>query len=99
MPTPLKDYETLAEHKLAVVDCYADWCGPCKMIAPEFAKMEHEFPAIKFYKVNVEEEEGLAADLGVTAMPTFFFFKGGKKVDELVGANKDEIRAKLQNLK
>nr|AAU93947.1 thioredoxin H [Helicosporidium sp. ex Simulium jonesi] len=81
--------------KLVVVDFTATWCGPCKMIAPFFAKLSGEYPDVVFLKVDVDEVEAVAAEHGITAMPTFLFFKDGKQVDSLTGANQERLRAML----
>merc|ERR1712190_504539 len=71
-----------AGDKLVVVDFYATWCPPCKAIAPEIEKLakEHE-GAVVFLKVDVDKAEDAAADNGISAMPTFIFFKKESKVD------------------
>ena len=70
----------------AVVDFYADWCGPCKMLAPAFAKLAEEYAGkVKFVKVNVDEEGELAARYGISGIPTLLFFKGGQIADTVVG--------------
>lgn len=64
------------------------WCGPCKAIAPVFEQLSQKYgQSAKFAKVDVDELQSVAASAGVTAMPTFQFFKSGKRVDELRGAN------------
>lgn len=69
-----------AGSKLVVVDFYATWCGPCKMIAPQIEEMEANLPEVVFCKVDVDEAEDVAHEHGINAMPTFIFFKDGKKV-------------------
>eukprot|EP00672_Neobodo_designis_P017211 CAMPEP_0174849650 /NCGR_PEP_ID=MMETSP1114-20130205/16687_1 /TAXON_ID=312471 /ORGANISM="Neobodo designis, Strain CCAP 1951/1" /LENGTH=100 /DNA_ID=CAMNT_0016084029 /DNA_START=51 /DNA_END=353 /DNA_ORIENTATION=- len=71
-----------------VLDCYADWCGPCKMIAPELDRLAKENPHVKVIKIDVDAEEDLAQALGIEAMPTFIKFIGGDKKDVVQGANK-----------
>nr|2YOI_A Chain A, LECA THIOREDOXIN [synthetic construct]2YOI_B Chain B, LECA THIOREDOXIN [synthetic construct] len=79
--------------KLVVVDFFATWCGPCKMIAPFFEELSEEYPdKVVFIKVDVDEVPDVAAKYGITSMPTFKFFKNGKKVDELVGANQEKLK-------
>jgi large subunit ribosomal protein L40e len=82
-----------AGDKLVVVDFTATWCGPCQMMAPKFEKMATEEPDCVFVKVDVDDNEDVAAECGISAMPTFQCFKGGKKVDELVGASEEKLRA------
>jgi len=78
--------------KLVVIDFFATWCGPCKMIAPTLATMSDEMPDVVFLKVDVDENEDIAADHKVTVMPTFLLFKSGNKVDEFSGANETKLR-------
>merc|ERR1711868_108073 len=78
---------------LVCVDFFATWCGPCRMIAPYLEELAKELEGkCTFLKVDVEE---LAAEQEVKAMPTFSFFKDGKRVDTFAGANKDKIKATL----
>lgn len=76
-----------------MIDAFATWCGPCKVIAPEILKLSESYPNASFYKVDVDEHPEIAAELGVRAMPTFIFFKGGAKIQQVVGANKPAIEA------
>ena len=83
---------------LVLVDCFATWCGPCKMIAPKIAEMSNEDKykdAVSFYKIDVDEVPEVAQALEIRAMPTFLVFKKGEKVEEVVGANEKAIRAAL----
>jgi thioredoxin 1 len=85
--------------KLVVLDCFATWCGPCKVIAPEILKFSNSDTykdKVDFYKVDVDEVPDVAQELGVRAMPTFMFFKNGEKVDEVVGADRRAIEAAIQ---
>jgi len=88
----IKAQFTSAGEKLVVVDFYATWCGPCKMIAPQIEEMSTSMTDVVFLKVDVDEAEDVAGNYNVTAMPTFMFFKKGEKVDELMGANADKLR-------
>jgi thioredoxin 1 len=85
--------------RLVVLDCFATWCGPCKVIAPEVVKFSED-PSYKekvdFYKIDVDEAPDVAQELGVRAMPTFMLFKGGEKVGEVVGANKRALEQAIQ---
>ncbi|GMI55603.1 hypothetical protein TeGR_g11790 [Tetraparma gracilis] len=89
----------VAGDKLVVVDFTATWCGPCQMIGPKFAAMADEFPDVQFVKVDVDENDETAAACGIEAMPTFHYYKGGQKVDELVGADINALKAKVNALK
>ena len=83
-----------------LVDFYADWCGPCKMMGPVVEKLAEEFEGkAKVGKVNVDDEEGLAARFNVMSIPFFALIKDGKMVDSQIGAtSKDALAAKLQAL-
>ena len=74
----------------------ATWCGPCKVIAPQIVKMSDAFPSVRFYKLDVDDVPDVAQELGVRAMPTFFVFKKGEKVNEVVGANQKALEAVVQ---
>jgi thioredoxin 1 len=81
---------------LVLLDCFATWCGPCKMIAPKIATMSTEDKykdSVEFYKIDVDEVPDVAQELNIRAMPTFLLFKDGEKVEEVVGANEKAIRA------
>ena len=77
--------------KVVIVDFTASWCGPCQRIAPFFAQLAEKYPDAVFVKVDVDENEEVAAECGISAMPTFQAFKDGKKVDELVGASNEKL--------
>jgi thioredoxin 1 len=81
-----------AGSKLVVIDFFATWCGPCKMIAPKIEQMAAEMPNVVFLKVDVDEAEDAAQEYNITAMPTFLFIKNKAKVAELMGANADKLK-------
>eukprot|EP01001_Neometanema_parovale_P000722 NODE_10809_length_575_cov_74.685841_g10532_i0.p2 GENE.NODE_10809_length_575_cov_74.685841_g10532_i0~~NODE_10809_length_575_cov_74.685841_g10532_i0.p2 ORF type:complete len:104 (-),score=46.84 NODE_10809_length_575_cov_74.685841_g10532_i0:198-509(-) len=88
-----QEFEELkAGSKLVVVDFYATWCGPCKVIAPKIDALAAEEPTVEFVKVDVDELEDVAGEAGITCMPTFQFYKGGAKLDVVEGANEGKIK-------
>nr|VZI34906.1 unnamed protein product [Spirometra erinaceieuropaei] len=81
---------------LIVVDFYATWCGPCKIIAPAFADLSRKYTSVKFVKVDVDKCEETAAHYQITAIPTFIFIKDGKTVDTVRTSNATELQNKLE---
>ena len=96
------DFEAEVEkHEgLAVVDFWATWCGPCRMLAPTVETISSEYDGkVTVVKCNVDDCEDVAAEYGIRNIPTLLFFKGGQVVDKLVGnVPKSEITAKLDAL-
>ncbi|KAH8808960.1 thioredoxin TrxA [Xylogone sp. PMI_703] len=82
----------LKQHKVVVVDAFAEWCGPCKIISPKVEEYSKEYEDAYFIKFDVDELPDVAQELGIRAMPTFLFFKDGDKVGEVVGANPPAIQ-------
>jgi len=86
---------TVKGNSVVVVDFYATWCGPCKRIAPAVEQMSEKYQNVIFIKVDVDELEDVAKAEAITAMPTFRVYKGGKSIDELVGASTDKLEAMI----
>lgn len=84
--------------KLIVVDFYATWCGPCKMISPILEDLSKKYLNVVFCKVDVDEADDVAQKYDIHAMPTFLFFKNGETIETVVGANSDEIKKQLEAL-
>lgn len=81
------DQEALKADKLVVVDFYADWCGPCKMMSPIVEEVAVEMAgAVKVGKLDVDESPETARSFGVMNIPTILFIKNGAAVDKVVGA-------------
>lgn len=91
--------KSIASEKLTVVDFYAQWCGPCKMIAPKIEQMAKENPDVQFAKVDVDVNEETAESCGITAMPTFILYKNGQKVAEMTGANEAKLKELIKTHK
>ena len=100
------DFETSTDEfvfkgdKPCVIDFYATWCGPCKMVAPILEKLAHEYDGkVDFYKVDTDKEQKLAMILKIQYLPTVFFAKDGAQPEKSVGA-KDEafFRSQINKL-
>ncbi|OWM69768.1 thioredoxin H2-like [Punica granatum] len=81
--------------KLMVIDFAASWCGPCKLMEPLVHKLADEYADVSFAKIDVDELRDAAQEFKVQAMPTFVLMKGGKEVDRVIGAKKDELEKKI----
>lgn len=79
--------EVLSSDKLTVVDFWAEWCGPCRAIAPVIDELSNEYASkVNIGKVNVDNNPSISMNYGITSIPAILFFKGGQVVDKLVGA-------------
>ncbi|MBP5339312.1 MAG: thioredoxin [Prevotella sp.] len=88
-----ENFESLKNGNLPlVVDFWATWCGPCRMVAPIISELAEKYDGrIVVGKCDVEENEDLAADFGIRNIPTILFFKNGEVVDKLVGAQSKQV--------
>jgi len=91
--------ETLSEG-VSLVDFWAPWCGPCRMIAPVIEELAEDFEGkAKICKVNTDEEQDIAVEFGIRSIPTIMFFKNGEMVDQVVGAqSKQALADKINGL-
>ncbi|MBE6756739.1 MAG: thioredoxin [Ruminococcaceae bacterium] len=78
--------EALKSEKTVLLDFYASWCGPCRMLSPVVDKIAKENPQYLVGKINVDEEEDLAMQFGVTSIPALFVLKEGKIINQSLGA-------------
>jgi len=86
----------LSENQVVVLDAFATWCGPCKVIAPQVVQFSDAYSSAHFVKLDVDEVPDVAQDLGIRAMPTFLIFKSGEKVGEVVGADPRALKAAIE---
>lgn len=94
------DTEVLGSNIPVLVDLYADWCGPCKMMGPVVAEMAEKFEGkIKVGKLNVDNDGAIAQKYGVASIPTFLFFQDGKVVEKAIGAmSSDDLEALINQV-
>lgn len=85
------------DYSVAIVDFWADWCMPCKMLLPVITKLSQEMPSVTFLKANVEENTELAKQHGISSIPALVIFKNGQVVEKMVGVQKEsKIQEALQ---
>lgn len=94
-----KDFEkeVLKNTKTVLVDFYADWCGPCKMVAPILEKISNDHSEFDIVKVNVDDNQDLAVKYGVMSIPTMAVFKNGQVVNGMVGFSDEQTIINLVN--
>ncbi len=77
--------DIVSDNPLVVVDCWAPWCGPCRMIAPVIDELSTKFEDVKFGKLNTDENMVISRKFQIMAIPTLLFFKDGKLVERVTG--------------
>ncbi len=87
--------EVINSDKPVLVDFWAGWCGPCRMVAPILDEIAKENPDIKVAKVNVDEQQELAAQFGIMSIPTIIAFKDGEQMGKSVGVRSKQDLVKL----
>ena len=92
------EFAELKNSNYLVVDFFADWCGPCRRIAPDFMKLSQIYADINFCKVDIDNNKDIATEYKIECMPTFLFFKNGELKHTVVGANLQSIKDTITNL-
>ncbi|KAJ4421075.1 hypothetical protein N0V82_003979 [Gnomoniopsis sp. IMI 355080] len=94
------EWRTTLQSTIVIADFYADWCGPCKMIAPTFESLATKYTKpkrIAFAKIDVDKLRDVASQYGVRAMPTFMIFKNGSPIETIQGANPPKLTQAVEN--
>ena len=92
--------KVLENKKIVLLDFFANWCGPCKMLTPVLEQVESERPDVEVLKVNIDQDEELAKKFGVLSIPTIVYFVNGEEKDKTVGyRQKAQILDIIDNLK
>lgn len=86
-------HSMITSSSLVVIDFYATWCGPCKVLAPKLEALANKYHSVRFCKVDVDatQMQEIASSQNVSAMPTIVFYKRGREIDRVVGADIKKI--------
>lgn len=96
--TSMKRFQRiLNKYRYVFVDVYAEWCGPCKRIAPQIEELANEHKDIKFIKINCDTLPDLAKSLEVSSLPTFILFNKGMIIEKVKGANIEKVKELLDH--
>lgn len=90
-----KEFKEIIKNKdkKILIDCYADWCGPCKMLSPVIDELASEIDSCEFYKLNVDDAEDISREYGIMSIPTILIFEKGKEIDRSIGLkSKEELK-------
>ena len=88
-----KEFKEKIKGKKVLVDCYAPWCGPCRMLSPVIDEVAEEVNDVEFYKLNTDEAEEISTEYGIMSIPTILYFEDGELKNTSVGFRpKEEIK-------
>ncbi|PAF42572.1 thioredoxin [Helicobacter sp. 11S03491-1] len=95
-----ENFDSTTKNGVAVVDFWAPWCGPCRMLAPIIDELAEEYAGkVAICKVNTDEQDELSAKYGIRSIPTIIFMKNGQVVDQVIGAtSKQALKDKIDSL-
>lgn len=95
-----KEFEETIKEGVTLVDFFATWCGPCKMLGPVLEELSDEITDVKFVKIDVDEEPELAEKFGIMSIPSVFLFKDGEVAGSFLGLQpKDKVKAFIEGNK
>ena len=93
-----QNFEETIKEGITLVDFWAEWCGPCKMLGPVLEKVADELPNVKIAKLNVDENPIMSQKFGIRSIPTMITFKDGELVDNITGALPKQLIINKLNL-
>jgi thioredoxin 1 len=93
-----KNFDETIKEGITLVDFWAEWCGPCKLLGPVLEEVSEELPNVKIAKLNVDENPEMSAKFGIRSIPTMITFKDGEMVDTISGALPKRIILNKLNL-
>lgn len=94
------EFEETIKEGVTLVDFFATWCGPCKMLGPVLEELSTEIPDVKFVKVDVDDEPELAEKFGIMSIPSVFLFKDGEVAGSFLGLQpKEKVKAFIEERK
>lgn len=96
--TSIVSLDEIPKTGCVVIDFYADWCGPCKKLGPEFSRLSNEYSTITFLKVNSDDAEDVCKHFEVSALPTVIFMKNGDIISIIKGFSLDKMVSELNDL-
>ena len=85
------EFNEIKNNGKIVVDFFADWCGPCKMLSPVLEEVAKDYPDVQFVKINVDENEALTAEFGIMSIPAVFMLKDGEVVNSFLGFQQERF--------
>lgn len=98
-PSSASEFYEIVSSGTVFVEFMAQWCNPCKLITPHYESLSNQYSAsgTKFLIVNIDEQQEIASQEGVSTIPTFYVYKDGQKVDEIIGANSVKLEEFFSN--
>ena len=91
-----QNYNEITSKGLVLVDFWAEWCGPCKMLAPVLDELSNEVEGVRFVKINTDENQETAQKLGITGIPTLILYKDGEAIERMHNTPKAQLNSILQ---
>ncbi len=93
------NFEKEIKDKAVVIDCYADWCAPCRILSPIFEEISKEVKNVKFFKLDVDENSEIASKYSILSIPTILLIKNGKEVDRIIGlTSKENLKSRIEKI-